>query len=42
MHCTNSHGISVGSLGEYVGEVDIVGKSRSNPDINTVANKFRK
>jgi galacturan 1,4-alpha-galacturonidase len=26
MHCTNSHGISVGSLGQYVGEVDIVGQ----------------
>ncbi|KAK3705893.1 hypothetical protein LTR37_013046 [Vermiconidia calcicola] len=24
MHCTGSHGISVGSLGQYVGEVDIV------------------
>ena len=26
MHCTNSHGISVGSLGQYVGEVDVVGQ----------------
>lgn len=26
MRCTNSHGISVGSLGQYVGEVDIAGK----------------
>ena len=25
MHCTNSHGISVGSLGQYVGEVDLAG-----------------
>lgn len=24
MHCNGSHGISVGSLGQYVGEVDIV------------------
>jgi galacturan 1,4-alpha-galacturonidase len=27
--CTGSHGISVGSLGEYLGEVDIAGKSIS-------------
>ena len=26
MVCINSHGISVGSLGQYVGEVDIVGE----------------
>lgn len=24
LHCNGSHGISVGSLGQYVGEVDIV------------------
>ena len=24
MHCNGSHGISVGSLGQYLGEVDIV------------------
>ena len=24
MHCSGSHGISVGSLGQYKGEVDIV------------------
>ena len=26
LHCNGSHGISVGSLGQYVGEVDIVEK----------------
>jgi galacturan 1,4-alpha-galacturonidase len=25
LHCTDSHGISVGSLGQYLGEVDIAG-----------------
>jgi galacturan 1,4-alpha-galacturonidase len=24
LHCNGSHGISVGSLGQYAGEVDIV------------------
>ena len=35
MHCNGSHGISVGSLGQYVGEVDIVQNVyvRATPDV---------
>ena len=29
--CTGSHGISVGSLGQYLGEVDIAGKLGFSP-----------
>lgn len=31
LRCTGSHGISVGSLGQYLGETDIAGKLTSLP-----------
>lgn len=31
LRCTGSHGISVGSLGQYLGETDIAGRSTCPP-----------